>query len=158
VAAEEWASSVCGALTDWQGSITASPPDVSDPTDLEATKQELTGFLDGVISSTESLVSEVEAAGVPDVEQGDAIASDFQSALESVRDSFSQARSEVESLSTDDPGGFSTSLSEIGTALTQAGTEASTAISELGTTYPDSGIDEAFASAPECSGLAGSSS
>lgn len=151
VPANEWAAAVCRALTSWQSEITSGTPDLADVQDLEATKQAVADYLDSVSTATGSLVEDVEAAGVPDVDEGESIAADFESALSSVQQSFEDAKTQVEGLSTADPGAFATELQEVGTTLQSAGTEATSVFDGLSVQYP--ALNDAIDSEPACSSL-----
>ena len=152
--ADQWVASVCGALSTWQNDLTTGVPDLTAITDLDAAKETLGGYLDDVTASTDTLVQEIQAAGVPDVEGGDDIASEFRTNLESVRDSFSNAKTELESLSTDDPNAFAAGLEDIGTALNQAGTDVGQAFDRLASEHPTAGLNEVAANEPACQSLA----
>ncbi len=153
VPADEWAASVCTAVGDWQTELQSSAPDAGNLTDIESAKQTLGDFLDGASTATDEMVSEVEAAGVPDVENGEEIAQKFQANLAAVGDSFDQAKTDLDALSTDDPTGFAAGLQGIATTLTTAGTEAGQAFDKLAAEYPSAGIDDAAAEVPECAAL-----
>lgn len=145
----------CTALNTWQTELTQGAPDVGAATDVEATKQSLVSFLEGAVAATQTLVADIEAAGVPDVENGEAIATEMRSAIASVGDDFSAARDDVDGLSTADPAAFAAGLSEIGTTLTEAGTAAGTAFDQLAAKYPAAGLDAAATEAASCQNVLG---
>lgn len=155
VSAEQWVGGVCGAIGTWQTSITTDLPTFSDPSDVESVIQGLSDYLGGVITATNTMIADVQAAGVPDVDQGEAIANDFVAALQPVADSFQQAQADVDALSGGDPGAAVTELTNIGTEIQNAATQAGAAFDDLATKYPDAGFDEAAANAPECASIAG---
>ncbi len=157
VAASAWVKDFCGALTTWQTSLTEGVPDFSNVSDVGAVKTTLTNYLGDVVDSTRTLVSDVEAAGTPDVTDGEAIASDLQSELTKVGDAFETAKSEVDDLPTNDPTALATGLQKIATEITDAGNQAGSALGDLGTKYPDSSaLSEAAANEPACSTISGS--
>jgi hypothetical protein len=151
--AAEWVASVCGAISTWKTELTSGAPDFSQVTDVESTKQTLGDYLEQVKVSTDTLIADIEAAGTPDVENGEAIAQEFKANLATVGDSFQQAKADLDALSTNDPAAFASGLQEIAGALTTAGSEAGQAFDKLATEYPDSGLDEAAADAPACAAL-----
>jgi hypothetical protein len=151
--AAEWVASVCGAISTWKTELTSGAPDFSQVTDVQSTKQTLGDYLEQVKASTDTLIADIEAAGTPDVENGEAIAQEFKANLATVGDSFQQAKADLDALSTDDPAAFASGLQEIAGALTTAGSEAGQAFDKLATEYPDSGLDEAAADAPACAAL-----
>jgi hypothetical protein len=155
VPATEWADTVCTSISDWQEELQANTPDFTNISDAEEAKQTIGDFLGTVATATRSMIDEVRAAGRPDVEQGEAIAQDFQNALAPVAESFDQARADVEALSTDDPAAFASEVTAIGATLTEAGNEAGAAFDEIEQKYPDAGIDETTAEVASCSELGG---
>ena len=155
VSAGAWANSVCTAVNDWQEQVTAGLPSFADVSDVESVKQSLADFLGSVAAATQTMLDEVEAAGVPDIDQGEAIARDFRAALAPLVETFEQARADVESLSADDPSAFVQRLTEIGDSLTQAGNQVASTFTSLARTYPDAGIDAVAADAPACHAITG---
>ena len=71
-------------------------------------------FLDDVIAATDRMLSDVQAAGVPDVTDGGEAARRVSTALGDVRDALAGARDRVEGLSNDDPEAFGSELATIG--------------------------------------------
>jgi cell division septum initiation protein DivIVA len=145
----------CTALGTWQTELTEGAPDFSDASDAEAAKDTLVTYLDGAVAATQTLVADIQAAGVPEVENGEAIATEMRSAIEAVGDDFAAAKADVEALSTDDPAAFAASLGELGTTLTEAGTAAGTAFDQLGEKYPAADLDAAATEAESCQSIIG---
>ena len=114
VTAGTWIASVCTALGTWQKTLTTGTPDLSQLSDLSKAKDSVTGYLAGVVTATQTFIADVKAAGVPDVQNGDAIAAGFQDALASTEKRSPMRRSSVEGLSTADPTSFASGLSQVG--------------------------------------------
>jgi hypothetical protein len=155
VAAETWMGDFCAALDSWQTELTEGAPDLASVTDVAAAKDSVVSFLDGAAASTQTLVDEIEAAGVPDVADGEAIATEMRDAIASVGNDFSTARDDVEGLSTDDPAAFAADLSEIGTTLTEAGSAAGATFDRLAEQYPAADLDAAAQDAAACESVLG---
>lgn len=150
VSAATWMGDLCTALGTWQTELTDNAPDLSSVTDVQATKDSIVSFLGSAVAATRTLVDDIQAAGVPDVENGEAIATEMRSAIATVSDEFSAARDKLEGLSTDDPAAFAADLSEIGTTLTEAGTAAGTTFDQLAEKYPAADLDAAANEAQAC--------
>ena len=125
-----------------------------DPTAaLEDQKTVVVTYLEDVITATETMISEVEAVGVPDVDNGEAV-------VGAVRDSFQQAqavledaKSTVEGLSIDDPVAFGNALIDLGTSLETSLAGVGDSLGALDSQE----LSEAAAAAPACSQFAGAS-
>jgi len=120
VSATEYATGVCGAVAGWVDDIQALNEDLQsslDPNDIDALKDVMVDFLDDVVTATDSAISEVEAVGVPDVEDGEAAADAVLTALRDSKAVFEDARDRVDGLSTADPAAFGEELQTLGTDL-----------------------------------------
>jgi len=120
VSATEYATGVCGAIAGWVDDIQGLNQDLQanlDPTSLDSLKDAMVGFLEDVTAATDSVIDEVEAVGIPDVEDGQAAADAVLSALRDSRDVFADAHDRVEGLSTADPAAFGEELQTLGTDL-----------------------------------------
>jgi hypothetical protein len=155
VSAATWMGDFCTALGTWQTELTEGAPDFSEVSDAASAKDTVVSYLDSVVAATQTLVADIQAAGVPEVENGEAIATEMRSAIEAVGDDFAAAKADVEALSTDDPAAFAASLGELGTTLTEAGTAAGTAFDQLGEKYPAADLDAAAAEAESCQSIIG---
>jgi hypothetical protein len=106
----------------------------------------MVGFLEDVITSTESVIGEVEDVGIPDVESGEATAERILTALRDSKDVFVSARDRVEGMATDDPTAFSAALQTLGTDL-------QTSLSGIGEeleSFSVPELDEASEDVPAC--------
>ena len=155
VPAAEYMSSVCSELRTWLQGIQADAQEVQalDPqTPPDEQKEKATAFLDTTIENTEEMISAVNDAGVPDVENGEEIAADVVAALEKAKEAYEEADAKLADLATDDPAAFQQGLSEIGQALSAQGEALSTSMSTLQESeeLQNAGEDE-----PSCQELAG---
>jgi hypothetical protein len=153
VPASEWLGTVCGAISSWQDELVGGTADLQQASDPAEAKQLVGDYLQDVVDATDAMIDEIASAGAPDVAQGEEIAAGFQTALGSLRDSFADARSEVDSLPTDDPQALGQALENLGSSLASAGDEAGATFDQLAQDYPDSGLDEAAANEPACAGI-----
>jgi hypothetical protein len=148
VPASQWVADVCGAVSNWQSELTTGAPDVSDVSDVDAAKETLSDYLDKTVTATNSMIEDVKTAGVPDIEQGEAVASEFQTMLTSVGQSLQDAKTDLDALPADDPAALADGLQEIAATLQSAGTEAAQALDQL--SGPTLGLDEAASNEPAC--------
>jgi hypothetical protein len=153
VSATEYATGVCGAIAGWIDDIQGLNEDLQanlDPANLDALKDVMVGFLEDVTAATDAVIDEVEAAGVPDVEDGDATAGAVLAALRDSRAVFVDARDRVQGLSSADPAAFAAELETLGTDIQ---TSMSGIGSELGQ-FESQELNEASEDVPECDGVA----
>lgn len=117
VSSRSYVTDVCGAVTTWNDEVQATTQElqraIGEPTDLDSVKETTVSFLDEVIEATDRMMTDVEAAGVPDVQDGEQVARRVTTALGDVRDALADARDRVEGLSTADPEGFATELQAV---------------------------------------------
>jgi hypothetical protein len=111
---DEWASTVCGALDEWGQSLQAGSealrPAMENTQDLESVKENYIGFLEDAEQNSQELVDDVESAGPPETDGGEALQSELVSALENVQAGFARAVDRAEELSTRDGDSFRTGV------------------------------------------------
>jgi hypothetical protein len=153
----EWVESVCTSLTGWrndlQGSteeIQQSSPDLSNPEEAQSL---LTTFLEDAVTRTDQLLTEIGDAGAPDVEQGAAISTDLQAALEDARDVLAEARDGAQELPTDDPIAFGTGAQELAGSIQDGLNDVGQTFNKLNDQYDAPEVEEAFQSSDTCSAL-----
>ena len=93
---EQWASSVCSTVSDWQGKIEQAAQEVQ--TELQApdlgTVAAITTQISSAVTATQKLSTDLKAIGAPDVDSGqqakqqvDALASQLQAAVNVAKNS-----------------------------------------------------------------------
>ncbi|MGH2754245.1 MAG: hypothetical protein ACRDLB_07395 [Actinomycetota bacterium] len=115
-----YANDICTAVGDWVSAIQEGAASITESNDPASGVQALQSFLDNAVSDTENLISEVEAAGAPDVDGGEEFADDLRAAFEEARTVLEQARDDVADLPTDDPTAFGEAASELGASVQEA--------------------------------------
>ena len=108
VSASDFASDVCTAVGDWMREIQESGEGIEGQidgagADLGRIKDVIVGFLDDGVDATETVISEVDEAGVPEGDDGEEIADRIQEAFEEVKAAFEEERDAVEATESDDP-------------------------------------------------------
>lgn len=113
---------LCGAITTWMDDVQTLNDELQqlDPTSLDVVKDTTLTFLDDVIAATDRMLSAVEAAGVPDVDDGGEAARRVSTALGAVRAALAGARDRVQGISNEDPKAFGAELQTIGEDLRES--------------------------------------
>lgn len=152
--AATYVDGVCTALGDWKtgldddnqqlqsalGSGTPTPED---------TKTALVTFLTATVDGTKTMVADIKALGVPDIDNGDQVASALSGAMDDVQTLFEGALDKVEGLSTDDPQAMAGALTQLGTDITQGSNDIGDALGDLDT--PD--LETAAKDSESCQAL-----
>jgi hypothetical protein len=149
----DWVGTVCTSVDTWQKRLTQEAPDISDPNDLLAAKRAVVVYLGKAIAATQKMVAEIKAAGVPDTDKGEEIASSFTSALGSVEQAFQKARSDTQALPTDDAAALAKGLESVGTDLTTAGTRIGGTFDQIAKKYPSADLGAAAQKNEACGAL-----
>jgi hypothetical protein len=137
--ANEWAAAVCGALAPWRSTIDElnrqAATQMATATTSEQTRENLMRLFGGARQASETARAAVEAAGVPDVEGGEAVAHGFEASLAGTRDAYAQAEADLAALPIMDDTAFYDGVTAVLTRLTDQ--------------YQGSGIDLAGLDSPE---------
>lgn len=103
-APQAWAADVCDALSPWREEIdtlaSGTEQQMTAKTTPAQAKENLVRLLDGAQRASETARALVERAGVPDVEEGAAVAAGFVGSLAGVRDAYGKAKRTIEGLAT----------------------------------------------------------
>ena len=157
VAVEEWAGSVCGSVNTWLQGINAKGTqlgqDVQGVSDLTKGRDLLVQFMQDAVTLTDDMLSGVESAGAPAVENGEQLSEDLLTALQPVKDTFAQALEQAKTLPTDDPTAFSQAATQLGQDITDSQTQFSASFDQLQAKYDDQALNQAFNTVPACTQL-----
>jgi len=151
--ASEWADSVCTSLSDWRDSITS----LADVSGEPLTADSLRERLDEAEEATSDLVSELQELGPPDLESGDQLEQQLDSAAEELESSYDALEASAEEAANAPVNEF---LQELA-ALASDFAALQTAIGNTVTTLRNADVSEeteaelrqAFAEAPSCQSL-----
>lgn len=153
----EYASSVCGAISNWQKELQASvstmSADLSSSSTPAEVKAKLVEFMDSAVTSTDKMVTTVKDAGRPDVDDGEKLQSDLVNGLTRAKDAFAQARDKAKTLPDNDQAAFQREATALGTTLTEQGSAIETTFKGLSTKYDSKDLNEAFDKDPACKSL-----
>jgi hypothetical protein len=139
LSADEYATTVCGALSDWlnyiQTSSASLPAQMSSP---QQAKTELVSFLQGVSDATDTMVGAEAQQQIVD-------------SLTNVQDIFNEAADTVANLDTTDQAAFGKAIQQIGTGMQDASSGAVGGLDSI----TSSDLNTAFANNATCQSLSG---
>jgi hypothetical protein len=148
--AQQWATSVCGALAPWRTALTdlntRAADQMAQSTTVDQTRQNLIDLVTDARDATETARASVAAAGVPDVDSGAQVAQSFSDSLAQTRDAYAQAETDLRALPGDDEETFYDGVVAVLDRLTTAYQKAGDSLSTLDSPK----LKAAFDSAPEC--------
>lgn len=150
--AEDWANSVCSAITTWTSSVRKTGNDLrSGSIDKSSLEKAVNEFE----ASTKQLSQDLKGLGRPDTSSG-------QKAQASVEKLASEVQADADKIKSDLKGvsgvaGFQTALASAGATLQQMGTQVTSTFSELSSLDAKGELQSAFKKADKCSTLVKSS-
>ena len=155
LSASDYVVGVCGAFQDYVDSVKQRQSGFT-PTgaDIAAVKQSWLDFLDGMIQDTQTLVTKIEALGVPDVSDGQAAVSTLKADFTTLQSVLQKLRDQSADLPTTSQASFTAAfqplLQQFQTDLTGFGQDLNK--------FTGDELDAAFSAAPECASVSASSS
>jgi hypothetical protein len=155
--AGEYAEALCTNLTSWQQEISDGEAtvqaDLQNAQSVSEVKTTFVQFLDDAVASGKVVVSELKAAGAPDVKDGAAVATTVRTAFAGIVKVFESARSDAKKLSTTDDSKFTAGVTKIQKSLDAASQKFGKAFTAAGKKYDTKELDTAFNAEPACSQL-----
>jgi hypothetical protein len=118
VKVESYANSVCTALTMWKRSLLDASTALVQKTQTGSLKRARTLFVsyfDGAIGETDTMLASVRDAGVPDLENGDAVVAEMSKELGVFRPILVEARTKARNLPVNDVTLFAPQAQALGT-------------------------------------------
>lgn len=106
---KEWADGFCGSFGNWLDDIKAASANVSTsitPGDLSGAKTAIVNLFDTASKETESLISDIQDGGTPDINRGDQLVDDLIGKFKDFDEAITAAKTEAESLPIDNPTEF----------------------------------------------------
>ncbi|WP_045740523.1 hypothetical protein [Actinoplanes rectilineatus] len=147
---QAWAALVCTALSPWRSEIDSlssrTQQQMTAETSPSQAKENLSRLFGGAATASEKARSDVQRAGVPDVDDGPAIAEGFLGSLAGIRDAYDHARTGIESLATRPTATFYDQVGKVVDQLTADYEKSSLDIAGLESVE----LREAFDELPEC--------
>ena len=155
VTPEAYVRGLCTSVQAYVDDVTTLSTDFAAGIDPAASvddqKQAVLDFLDDALALTSALIDEVDTAGVPDVEGGQAMVSAIVASFQEAREVLEAGRARVEAASTEDPQAFAAELNDVGATI-------QTSLGEIGGSLDLVDSPELSAAAedePSCAALAG---
>jgi hypothetical protein len=154
----QWAAGLCTGVAAWVKTLqnagtTASSDIASTSGDITAPKQALLKVLNDSVSATDTLITQLQANGAPDVTNGHKIQVQVVSAFRDGRQVFADALTKAQGLSTSDPTGFVDTSKQVSTSI-------SSGFDSVGRVFKDAGkldtggtIEKAAKTEPTCKAL-----
>jgi hypothetical protein len=150
--AQDWANSLCQAVTSWNNAITSAGASLKD----DPTEESLESAAEEIQRATETLSDDLKGLGAPDTESGrqaqesvDELASGLDQGLDQIRSAVDEASG---------VSGALTAISAISTTLVSMGDQVSSTVQRLAESDAQGELADAFRQAGACSGLAGTTS
>lgn len=114
-----WAADVCGSVDQYQQSVQKAasklPADSKDPAEMKKGVVTLLGSTEHAI---QGLQTDVEDAGVPDTENGEASRQEFLDGLQAAEKAYAKAREDVQAASATDRNALLKVLAQVGQDVT----------------------------------------
>jgi hypothetical protein len=115
----QYASSVCTALSTWREKLTQASTVLAQKTstinDLREVRRQFVQFYGGAIVITDDMITAVRDAGVPDISNGENVATGLQREVRRFRPIIVDARNAARRLPVDDEAGFALQAQRLGT-------------------------------------------
>ena len=116
VAVDDYANDLCTALTGWTEELRDRQTELQEGAapgqSPEADRDALQRFVDGAVAASDGLVEDVEAAGEPDIEDGEEVADAFRAAVEQTRSELEDAQADVTDIPTDSAQAYRAAVEE----------------------------------------------
>lgn len=152
-ATEEWASSVCSAVSTWKNDLEQAAQPL---TDLSALSEEsIQQAADDAKSATETLADSLRGLGRPDTSSGEQVQSAVDELATKLESSATEIETAVEGVSS--VADIASAVGTITTTLTALGTTAESAVQTLEDADVSGELKTAFDQADSCEELASSS-
>jgi polyhydroxyalkanoate synthesis regulator phasin len=145
-----WADSFCGSFGTWLDEIKTASSGVSDsvtPGDIPSAKTAIAGLFGTASTATQTLIDELEAAGAPDIDDGDQLVDDLIEKFQAFDTAAQKAKADTEALATDDITTFQSSADDLTTTFQDEVDKVAESFSEIDTKYPSQELSDEINSA-----------
>lgn len=149
IAVDDWAEDFCANFEGWIANIQTASENVGadiEPGDIEGGKETIVNLFELASAATESLISDIEAGGVPDVEDGDALVDDLTGKFEDFNGAIEDAKTEAEGIPIDDRAVFQLKITELTGTFENEVSAVGQSFSELDAEYPSRELQTALSS------------
>jgi hypothetical protein len=152
VSAASYVKSICSAIAPFEKDVQArsSALNLSSIKSASQGKTALQGFLTAVASDTDKAVTQLKAAGTPEVQNGPAISQGIVTAFTQLKSALSTAATQAGSLPTNSAQSFKTAAQSLGTNVQGSMSKIGSSLGNL----KSADLEKAAASDPTCKSLA----
>jgi phage shock protein A len=150
--AEDWANSVCSAITTWTSSVRQTGDDLRQG---NVNKASLNKAVNDFESSTKQFADDLKGLGRPDTDAGDKAQASVEKLAGEVQSDADQIKSEIKGAS--GLSGYQKALTNVGVTLQKMGQQVTNTFQELGNLDAKGELESAFKKADKCSSLVQSS-
>ena len=147
VEVEEWADSFCGSFGTWLDDIKTASSGVGDqvtPGDIESAKTAIAGLFGDASQATQNLISELESAGAPDIEDGDQLVDDLIEKFEAFDEAAQSAQTDIAELETTDITTFQDEADKLTTQFQDEVQTVADSFGEIDAKYPSTELNDAL--------------
>jgi hypothetical protein len=146
--AEDWANSVCSAITTWTSSVRKTGNDLRSGS---VNKSSLSSAVNEFQQSTKQLADDLKGLGRPDTASGQKAQQSVDKLAGEIQSDADKIKSEVKGAS--GVAGYQKALANVGVTLTQMGEQVTNTFGELGNLDAKGELESAFKKADKCSSL-----
>jgi hypothetical protein len=150
--AEDWANSVCSAITTWTSSVRQTGNSLRSGSVNESS---LNSAVNDFQSSTKQLADDLKGLGRPDTSSGQKAQASVDKLANEIQTDADKIKSEIKGAS--GVAGLQKALANVGVTLTQMGEQVTRTFAELGNLDAKGELESAFKKADKCSSLVKSS-
>jgi hypothetical protein len=152
------AQAVCSTLLAWRQRVPADSARLSaelqaGSLDAQPVKDRYTAFFQAVVGRTDTMLTGIDKAGAPKVDNGAAYARELRAALTEARSKLADARARLSALPAGDLRPYAAGAATIRDQLGPVFTDIGTTLDRLGRSYPDKALNGAFDRQQECTRL-----
>jgi hypothetical protein len=150
---EQWAADVCGALSDWESSVSSIATDFSGGVSKDVLSQKV----DDAEQATSDLVDELKSIGPPETEAGDQAKSEIDAFADTASTSVASIKSEADSLQGSGVAGFTAGVASITAELNTVVQSAKTTLANVEQLDATGQLKTAIENDPTCQSLSSGS-
>ncbi|MCU1355236.1 MAG: hypothetical protein JWM89_654 [Acidimicrobiales bacterium] len=147
VAVDDWAVAFCGSFKTWISDIQSASSGVSSDVtagDLASAKTAIVKLFTTASSRTETLIEDVDKAGVPDIDKGDGLVTDLKGKFQDFDDAILAAKSDADALAVDDPTAFKADVQTLLDTFQAETQKVGDSFSELDAKYNSQELNDAL--------------
>jgi hypothetical protein len=150
-----WAKEFCTAVGNWQTKLQqeSSKIENASPSSIAEGKKAIVTFLGNAVTLTKQAISSAKKAGVPDAPNGKKISDTLVGALKKAQALFTKAKSQAQSLPTNNPAKFAAAGRNIGTSLEKSGNALANSFKTVSGLDTGQKLGTAIAAEPSCASI-----